>query len=118
MTALIIDDEIDICYLLGSLLRNNNIQTDYANTIGEAKLALEKQCPEIIFLDNHLPDGMGIDFISYVKKNYTSSKLIFITAYATPDDKRKALTEGADMFISKPFSRDVINKTVHQITNS
>lgn len=117
MTALIIDDEIDICYLLGSLLRNNNIQTNYANTLGEAKLALEKQCPEIIFLDNHLPDGMGIDFIRYVKTKYSSSKIILITAYATLADKRKALSEGADMFISKPFSRDVINKTVHHITH-
>lgn len=117
MTALIIDDEIDVCYLLGSLLRNNNIQTNYANTIGEAKLALEKHCPEIIFLDNHLPDGMGFDFISYIKKNYSSCKLILITAYATLADKRKALSEGADMFISKPFSRDVINKTVHHITH-
>lgn len=117
MKALIIDDEIDICYLLGGLLRNNNIQTTYANSISEAKLALKKHCPEIIFLDNHLPDGMGIDFIRYVKKNYSSSKLIMITAYATPADKKKALLEGADMFIAKPFSRDIINKTVNTIVH-
>lgn len=117
MKALIIDDEIDICYLLGGLLRNNNIQCSYVNSISEAKVALQKQCPEIIFLDNHLPDGMGIDFISYVKKNYSSSKLIMITAYATPAEKRKALLAGADMFIAKPFSRDTINKTVGLIVH-
>lgn len=112
MNALIIDDEIDSCYLLAGILRNNNIDANYAHTLSDAKEALKKQCPEIIFLDNHLPDGKGIDFISYVKENYSSSKLIMITAYATPADKKKALSEGADMFIPKPFSRDVINKTV------
>ncbi len=117
VTALIIDDEIDICYLLGGLLRNKNIQYSYVNSLRDAKKALQKNCPELIFLDNHLPDGMGVDFISYVKKNYSSSKLIMITAYATAADKRKALSEGADMFIAKPFSRDIINKTVDHIVH-
>jgi two-component system, OmpR family, response regulator len=117
VNALIIDDEIDSCYLLGGILRNNNIETNYVHTLADATQALKNQCPEIIFLDNHLPDGRGIDFISYVKKNYSTSKVIIITAYATIDDKRKAIAEGADMFISKPFTREAIVKTVIHITS-
>jgi two-component system, OmpR family, response regulator len=116
VNALIIDDEIDSCYLLGGILRNNNIETNYVHTLADATRTLKNQCPEIIFLDNHLPDGRGIDFISFLKKNYSTTKVIIITAYATLADKRKALAEGADMFISKPFTRDVINKTVTGIT--
>jgi two-component system, OmpR family, response regulator len=116
VNALIIDDEIDSCYLLGGILRNNNIETSYVHTLADAKQALKNHCPEIIFLDNHLPDGRGIDFISFVKKNYSTPKVIIITAYATVADKRKAIAEGADMFIPKPFTRDVINNTVTSIT--
>ncbi len=113
--ALIIDDEIDICYLLSGILRNKNIQSNYVNSIGEALLALEINPPQIVFLDNHLPDGMGVNFISDLKKNNPGIKVVMITAYDTPLDRRKALAEGADFFIAKPFSRDTIFQTVEQL---
>ncbi len=117
MKALIIDDEIDICYLLSGILRNKNIQTNYVNSLSEAKQALAIHTPEFIFLDNHLPDGMGVSFIHDIKLKYPATKIIMITAYDTPTDRRKALAEGADFFIAKPFSRDIIYQTVDQIVH-
>lgn len=117
MKALIIDDEIDICFLLSGVLRNKNIQSVHVNTLRDARAALLTQAPEFIFLDNHLPDGMGVDFIAFLKKNYPSSKVIMITAYDTPADRSKALFEGADLFIAKPFSRDAIYKSVEVLAN-
>jgi DNA-binding NtrC family response regulator len=114
--ALIIDDEIDICFLLSSILRNKNILSSYVNSIGEAKKKLQEKNPEVIFLDNHLPDGMGVDFIGQLKSRYPQSKVIMITAYDTPADRNKAMVEGADLFIAKPFSRDTINQTIDQLT--
>jgi two-component system, OmpR family, response regulator len=115
--ALIIDDEIDICYLLSGILRNKNVLPAYVNSIREAKKALEDLDPEIIFLDNHLPDGMGVDFIDYIKKNHPATKIAMITAYDTAADKSNALSKGADIFIPKPFSRDIINQSVDQLLN-
>jgi DNA-binding NtrC family response regulator len=117
MKALIIDDEIDICYLLSSILRNKNLSPNYVNSIGEAKKALLKHHPQIIFLDNHLPDGMGVDFIAHIKANYPTAKIVMITAYDTPADRSKALYEGADFFLAKPFSRDAIYQTVDNLMN-
>jgi len=117
LKALIIDDEIDICYLLSSILRNKNVQSTYVNSISEAKLALGKQSPEIIFLDNHLPDGMGVDFIDHIKKTHPGSKVVMITAYDTASDRNKAFAEGVDFFIAKPFSRDVIYQAVEELVN-
>lgn len=117
MKALIIDDETDICFLLGSILKQKNLQPDYANSLSDAKKALEKTTPAIIFLDNHLPDGLGMDFISHIKNNYPQVKLVMITAHDTVADKEKALDTGADRFIGKPFSRDTIYQTVDQLIN-
>jgi len=111
--ALIIDDEIDICYLLSGILRNKNIQPSYVNSISAAVPALEKYQPEIVFLDNHLPDGMGVDLIKSIKAMLPDAKLVMITAYDTAADRSRAVNEGADFFISKPFSRD----TIYQITD-
>jgi len=117
LKVLIIDDETDICYLLSSLLKQKNLETEYVYNLSDATLALRKEVPEIIFLDNHLPDGLGMNFIEYIKNNYPSSKIVVITAHDTPADRSKALSEGADFFIAKPFTREVIYRTVEQLTN-
>ena len=117
LKVLIIDDETDICYLLSTLLKQKNLETEYVNTLSDATLALRKETPEIIFLDNHLPDGLGMNYIEYIKNNYPSSKIVMITAHDTAADRSKALSEGADYFISKPFTREVIYRTVEQLTN-
>ncbi len=117
LNVLIVDDEIDICYLLSGILRKNNLNTSYVNTLSDATFALEKQQPAIIFLDNHLPDGFGIEFIQFLKKNYPLSKVVMITAHDTPADRQKAFKEGADFFIGKPFTRDIINSTIEKLMN-
>jgi two-component system, OmpR family, response regulator len=117
LKALIIDDEADICYLLSTLLKQKNLETEYVNTLSEAALSLKKDIPEIIFLDNHLPDGLGLNFIEYIKKHYPKTKIIMITAHDTAADRQKAMVEGVDYFIPKPFTRDLIYEAVEQLMN-
>ena len=117
LKVLIIDDETDICYLLSTLLKQRNLETEYVNTLSDAAVALKKDVPEIIFLDNHLPDGLGMNFIAYVKNHYPDTKIVMITAHDTAADRQKAMSTGADFFIGKPFTRDLINSTVDQLMN-
>jgi two-component system, OmpR family, response regulator len=114
-TALIIDDESDICFLLSNILRNNNLEVQFVNSINDGKSYLKKNSPQLLFLDNHLPDGYGIDFISYVKKEHADTKIVMVTAHDTPEDRKKALQEWADVFISKPFSASEIKKAIQQV---
>ena len=67
--ALIVDDETDICYLLSNILKQRNIQTAFAGSLAEADNML--QSPDhfyYVFLDNHLPDGQGINSIKRWKE--------------------------------------------------
>jgi len=118
MEALIIDDEIDICYLLSGILKNKNIEAYYVNTLAEANAILKTQHPAIIFLDNHLQDGIGVDFIQHIKKFSPGSKIVLITAYDTAADRKRAATEGVDFFIAKPFTSDKIHQTVNLLAAS
>ncbi len=113
--ALIIDDEADICYLLSSILRSKNLQVNYVNTLSEATIALEKQLPQIIFLDNHLPDGLGVDFIAKLKSTHPNVKIVMLTAFDNFSDRAKAFENGADTFISKPFNKGVIYQAVDNL---
>ena len=117
MKALIIDDENDICYLLSRLLNQKNLETSYVNNLSDATTALKKNNQEIIFLDNNLPDGLGVNFLKYIKSNYPDSKIVMITAQDMNIEKQRAFKAGADYFISKPFSRATIYKTVDELMN-
>src|SRR5947209_445535 len=94
LTALIIDDETDICFLLSGILKQKNFDTEYVNTLTGAEQALKHNQPEIIFLDNRLPDGSGMNFIEYIKSNYPTAKIVMITAYDTASDRQNALQRG------------------------
>ena len=117
MKALIIDDEIDICYLLSSILKIKNIQSYYVNTLAAVSDALKTQQPEIVFLDNHLPDGNGVEFVETIRRCNPHTKIIMITAYDTLADRKKAALKGVDFFIAKPFTRDTIYQAINLFTS-
>ena len=43
LKALIVDDEMDVCYLLSSILKYKNLQSSYVNSISEAKRVLREE---------------------------------------------------------------------------
>ncbi|MEI9956156.1 MAG: response regulator [Ferruginibacter sp.] len=110
--AFIIDDETDICFLLSNVLRQKGIVSECAFNLKDAETALKGKNPEIIFLDNHLPDGLGLNFIKQIKQEHPLSKIIMVTAHDMNADRERAMHEGADYFMGKPFSREMINKVV------
>ena len=116
MKVLIIDDEPDICYLLSALLKKIKIESVFVHTIAGGRSQLELFNPPLIFLDNHLPDGMGVDFIRSIKKTYPDTKVAMITAHDTAMDRERAMNEGADFFIGKPFTRDTIYKILESLS--
>ena len=118
LKILIIDDEKDIGYLLSTLLhKKENIMTTVVECLKDASSVLKDFNPEIIFLDNHLTDGLGIDYIPHIKKILPSVKIIMLTAHDTFSDREKALEIGADKFIGKPFTRELIYNVVDELSS-
>jgi DNA-binding NtrC family response regulator len=113
--VLIVDDELDICYLLSGMLKQRNFHTGFVNNLGDARLALATDPPSLIFLDNHLPDGFGLDFIPFIKESYPEVKVIMITAHDGAQDRKKAYDGGVDLFIAKPLNRKLIYDAVDKL---
>ena len=116
--VLIVDDELDICYLLSGMLKQRNFLTGFVNTLSDATIALQNDPPAILFLDNHLPDGFGLDFIPYIKKNYPGVKVIMITAHDGAVERRQAYEGGVDLFVAKPLNRKMINDAIDKLYSS
>jgi DNA-binding response OmpR family regulator len=111
--SLIVDDEDDICFLLDQILKSRDVDSFCVNNLADAEVFLQTHDPALIFLDNKLPDGFGVDHIHSFKAKHPSAKIIMITAH--DNYNAKALSAGADYFISKPFSKNTILEAVHQL---
>lgn len=114
---LIIEDEGDICFLLNIILKGKEIDLEHVNTLAQAKVYLKEQTPALVFLDNSLPDGRGLDFIEYIKINYPTIKIVMITAYHSASERERALENGADIFLEKPFTKQQIFDAVQSLLN-
>jgi len=110
---LVIEDEGEMGLLLNMMLNEKQFELDYVSNLVSADEYLQKEEPSVIILDNKLPDGFGVDFISYIKKKYSAIKIIMISGFASAKDV--ALENGADMFFEKPFSKDEFCKSITQL---
>ena len=113
---LVIEDEGEMCLLLNLLLDDQGMKIDHVNSLSAAKAFLEKEIPSLILLDNRLPDGLGVDFISYLKKSLPSVKIIMISG-VDPEAEDAALEIGADSFLSKPFTKQQLQESITNLLN-
>ena len=111
--VLVVEDEGEMGLLLNMMLDEKNFELDYVNNLLSAEEYLQKEEPSVIILDNKLPDGFGVDFISYIKKKYSAIKIIMISGFGSARDV--ALENGADIFFEKPFSKDEFCKSVKSL---
>lgn len=114
--VLIIEDEGDMCLLLNILLNGKEMELDHVKNLAAAEEYLQQHQPNVVLLDNKLPDGFGVDFISFIKKNYPAVKIIMISGYDGAV-KDVALENGADVFLQKPFTRDQLYQSIKDLIN-
>ena len=112
---LIIDDEKDLCQLLGDTLSSHGYNVESANTRREAMSSLKSHSPDMVFLDLKLPDGDGLRLLSCIKKINPSTAVNIISAYGTEEVRDKARKLGAYGFIDKPFSEETILRNIREL---
>ncbi len=112
---LVVEDDGEMSLVLDMIL-SEKLHLDYVYNLMSAEDYLQKEEPSLIILDNKLPDGFGVDFISYVKKKYPFIKIMMISGFASARDV--ALENGADMFFDKPFSSvDEFREAIDRLLN-
>jgi two-component system OmpR family response regulator len=111
---LIIEDEGEMCLVLNLILDGKDMELDHVKTLQSASEYLQKQKPSVVILDNKLPDGLGVDFINYLKLYYPQIRIIMISGYGG-SARDVAMENGADAFLEKPFTRDQIYTTIEEL---
>jgi DNA-binding NtrC family response regulator len=105
-SILVVDDEAEIREGLETLLTSEGFDVTPAET-GEAGLArLEDQPFDLLLLDVSLPDRNGLELLKEIRRRDPLLSVILITAYGSIDMARAAFKNGAQDYITKPWSND------------
>jgi len=101
--VLVVDDEPQILRGVRVVLRNAGFQVDTAGTVAEALDALAVRPPDALVLDLVLPDGTGVDVLRELRA-WSSLPVLVLSALGDEREKIRALDEGADDYVTKPFA--------------
>ena len=114
---LVVDDSWTELTLIATPLRNQGFDVVTAVDGDEALEKVFKERPQCIVLDVVLPKQNGFQLCRKLKSSDTSKHIpiILLTSKNTPLDKSWGLRQGADMYMTKPFSEDELLNNVRQL---
>ncbi|MGE3600670.1 MAG: sigma-54-dependent transcriptional regulator [Dehalococcoidia bacterium] len=112
--ALIVDDEPAIRELLAITLGRMDIDCASAATLAEAREALKRGPFDICLTDMRLPDGNGLDLVTYIQQQYPTLPVAMITAHGNMESAIQALKAGAFDFVNKPVDINDLRRLVAQ----
>jgi DNA-binding response OmpR family regulator len=104
--VLIVEDDADINATLQHAMRYAGY-TPVGALTGEAAFAeIERQCPDLVLLDQMLPDIDGVEICRRLRVAPRTKRvpIIFLTARADEEARVRGLSAGADDYVVKPFS--------------
>ena len=117
---LIVDDEAHIRMLIEQTLEE--LEDDGVEFLtaenGEIALAIiQKENPQLVFLDVMMPKMNGMEVCRRVKKELGMEKvfIVLLTAKGQETDRQKGLDVGADVYMTKPFDPEVLLNKAREV---
>lgn len=111
MRALVIDDSRTVRLIIGKVLAELGLEVIEA---GNGREGLERldECPDagVVLVDWNMPEMNGLEFIRAVRarREYDRVRLVMVTTETEQGQVIRALEAGADEYVMKPFTRDIL----------
>ncbi|MHC6226716.1 response regulator transcription factor [Pseudomonas sp. X10] len=99
---LLIDDDQELCELLGSWLTQEGFVVRACHDGQSARQALASQAPAAVVLDVMLPDGSGLELLKQLRSEHADLPVLMLSARGEPLDRILGLELGADDYLAKP----------------
>lgn len=113
-TILIVEDEPSIATLLNFTLKEGGWNTRCVQSAAEGWESIQQQLPNLVLLDWMLPDQSGLRLLARIRSDRQTSDLpvIMLTAKSMEEDKVAGFEQGADDYVTKPFSPKELNARI------
>jgi DNA-binding response OmpR family regulator len=114
---LVVDDDPVICDLVASTLTEQGFPTRRASDAREALYLIQREIPDVILLDVHLPDISGYQLCRRLRDDYGDSIGIILISGERKEsfDRVAGLLLGADDYLLKPFVLDELLARVSRL---
>ncbi len=100
--VLVVDDSIDLTFLLKSALTREGYQVEIAYDGSEGLRKAYDLRPDLILLDIMMPGLNGLDMLERLRE-FSNTPVIVLTAVSSQDTTIRGLDLGADDYVTKPF---------------
>lgn len=110
LRVLVVEDNRDTAESLRRLLVLCGFQVSVAHSAGDGLSVATRLRPHIVLCDIGLPDTDGYVVASVLRqaRDTSGARLIAVTAYGEPQDRRRALAAGFDAHLAKPVDPKVL----------
>lgn len=111
--VLVVDDNVDAADSMAMLLRarGHAVEVAYNGRSGLDKL--QRQTPDVVFLDIGLPDVDGHEIARRIRNSHARTvRLIAVTGWGQEEDRRRALEAGFDVHLTKPVDPAMLDSLV------
>ncbi|XXQ69203.1 response regulator [Neisseriaceae bacterium B1] len=117
LDILCVEDEAPIQSLLRFQLEQQGHSVRVAANIGSARQEIQHKLPDLVLLDWMLPDQSGVDWLAQLRADRRTAQLpiILLTARSADTDKEHGLNQGADDYLTKPFSPRELNARINAL---
>jgi len=102
LRVLYVDNNLDCCDMLGTLLEFSKIETQFANSAAQALSAIQAQRFDMYLLESWLPGISGFELCSRMREVDPDTPILFFSSAAYEADKLRGLEAGANDYVSKP----------------
>ena len=113
-SILIIDDDIASCRMLQLHFQSQGHQITLAHSVDEGLAQKNKISPEVIILDIRMPGRSGLEALPDIKKEFSNSRILMITAFHDMNSTIQAMKDGADDYIHKPIDLSELENAVNK----
>ncbi|OMQ24539.1 two-component response regulator DpiA [Serratia oryzae] len=116
INILIVEDETPLAEMHAEFIKQNGgcRQIWLAGTLAQARMMTERFKPDLILLDNFLPDGQGIELLHELTLSGYGGGIVFITAASDMDTVAEALRYGVFDYLIKPLAYDRLAQTLQR----
>ena len=111
-TVLIVDDEPSMRAALSETVRRLGYQVRGAMDGADAIEQLERLKPWLVVTDLKMPRLNGLELVKAIKQKAPHTFIILMTAYGTVETAVEAMKYGANDYILKPFSTDLLERVI------
>jgi two-component system response regulator HydG len=112
---LIIDDDVDLCTLLGNYLTKKGFEIETAHTGSKGLVKFSEKKFDAVICDYRLGDMDGKQLIASLKEKNPSAKLLVITGYSDIKTAVEVIKLGAFDYITKPLIPDEVSGILHNL---